>query len=111
MGKPLPLRIAGIAFSSRGEAVVYCRKILNDGPIGSEVCGADAEFVEHLWLNRSDKHAEHPGKRVVRFERRYRDGTENWTRCFWAVFEDGTAVDFSFQTALSNIVSAQHPNR
>lgn len=111
MGKTLPIRIAGVVFSSRGQAVVHCRRILNEGAIGSRICGADAEFVEHLWLNRPDKLEEFAARRVVGFERRYRAGKENWTRCFWAVFDDGEAVDFSFSKALSNIVTAQHPMR
>ncbi len=30
--------------------------------------------VEHLWFDRLDKLAEQVGKRVVEFERRYRQG-------------------------------------
>lgn len=103
MAKGPELTISGRVYSCKSDAKRECSRILNDGPIGSTVCGADSEFVEELWLNRPDKHAEHPGKRVVRFERRYRDGKENWTRCFWAVFDDGTATDFSFKKAITNI--------
>ena len=104
MAKGPALTIAGHVYSCKAEALRECSRILNDGPIGSMVCGADSEFVEELWLNRPDKHAEYPGKRVVRFERRYREGKENWTRCFWAVFQgEGEATDFSYKTAIQNI--------
>lgn len=111
MGRSLPIRIAGVVFSSLGQATVHCRRILNEAPIGGRICGADAEFVEHLWLNRPDKLEAFAGRRVVGFECRYRAGRENWTLCFWAVFEDGGAVDFSYQKALSFIVASQHPQR
>lgn len=103
MAKGPELTIAGYVYDCKAAALRECSRILNAGPINSVVCGADSEFVEELWLNRPDKHAEHPGKRIVRFERRYREGKENWTRCFWAVFEDGTATDFSYKKAVENI--------
>jgi Protein of unknown function (DUF3223) len=103
MAKLLQLIIAGHVYACKAEALRECSRILSDGAIGSLVAGPDSEFVEQLWLNRPDKHAEFPRKRVVRFERRYRDGKEKWSRCFWAVFEDGTATDFSFRKAIQNI--------
>lgn len=109
MGKPIPMTIADIAFPSRGAASAHCSKILNAGPINSSVTGDDHRFVNELWLNRPDKLAEFRGKRVVRFERRYREGKEKWTRCFWAIFEDGSATDFSFGKALDNIAAQQNP--
>ena len=104
------LIIAGHVHDCKAAALRECTRILNDGPVGSVICGGDSEFVEALWLNRPDKHAEHPGKTVVRFERRYREGKENWTFCFWAVFEDGTATDFSYKKAVNNI-EANHQDR
>lgn len=109
MAKGPALVIAGKVYSCRAEAERQCSGILNDGYIDSVVTGADSEFVEELWLNRPDKHAQFPGKSIIRYERRYRDGKEKWTRCFWAVFEDGTATDFSFKKALDNIVENQRP--
>lgn len=107
MSRGPSLVIAGTVYSCKADALRECTRILNDGPVGSMVCGADSEFVEELWLNRPDKHAEFPGKAVVRFERRYRAGNERWTWCFWAVFDDGTATDFSFKKAVQNIERAQ----
>ncbi|MFD2648250.1 DUF3223 domain-containing protein [Devosia albogilva] len=103
MAKGPQLTIAGRMFPWKAAALRECTRILNDGPAGTIVEGADSEFVEVLWLNRPDKQAEFPGKKVVRFERRYRAGKEKWTICFWAVFEDGTATDFSYKKAIENI--------
>lgn len=103
MAKGPKLTIAGYVYDCKAAALRECSRILNDGEVGSVVCGKDSEFVEELWLNRPDKHAGHPGKRIVRFERRYREGKEKWTRCFWAVFEDGTVTHFSYKKAVENI--------
>lgn len=103
MAKGPELIIVGHTYGCKADALRECARILNGGNIDSVVSGADSEFVEMLWLNRPDKHAEHPGKVVVRFERRYRDGKEKWTRCFWAVFADGAATDFSYKKAVNNI--------
>lgn len=103
MAKGPKLTIAGYVYGSKAAVLQECSRILNDGEIGSIVCGAHSEFVEELWLNRPDKHAEHPGKRIVRFERRMQAGAVQRTRCFWAVFDDGTATDFSYQKAVANI--------
>ncbi len=105
-----PLIVAGIPFPHVKAAKAHASRILNDGPIGSTVEGADAEFVEHLWLNRPDKLAKAKGRRVVGFERRqWEKINREWTRCFFAVFENGDVIHFSFNKAIKNITDAQHP--
>ncbi len=102
-----PVTIAGVRFATRGDAEKRCRQILNGGSINSRVEGPDHMFVYDLWLSRPDKLAKAGGRKVVEFKRNYRDSKENWTRCFWAVLEDGTEIDFSFKKAVTNLIAAQ----
>jgi hypothetical protein len=95
-----PLTIAGIAFPSERAAFEHCRRILRDGPPGSEIVGADAEFVEAILSARADKLIDLHGLNVIRYLRDWQDGPVKSTVCFWAELEDGSRIDFSFMKAV-----------
>lgn len=106
---PKPITIAKIRFDTRKAALEHCQEVLYRDELGTQVLGKDAEFLRALLKARPDKVAEIGARKVVRLWRDVQPGPFEQTRCFYAELDDGTRLDFSFNTALNYIVEAQHP--
>lgn len=104
-----PVTIAGIDFPTKQDAIEHCRSILYAGPTGTEVTGCDADFLAVLLAGRPDKVRVIGDRKVVRFWRDVQPGPFQQSNCFYVELDDGERLDFSFYTALDNIVAAQNP--
>lgn len=107
---PKPLTIAGIRFPSQRAAEAHCRDILYAGAPGTEITGADAEFVEALFCVRPDKVLDLWDRNVIRYLRDWQPeeySTNRWSMCFWAELDDGARIDFSFKAAIKLIADGE----
>lgn len=93
-------RVGGRDFPTKGAVTDYVSAILNAASVGTEVTGQDTLVLFDLLALREDKLAEIGERKVVGFERAYREGKENWTRCFWVLLDDGSKLDMSFYKAV-----------
>ena len=93
-------RVGRRAFPTKAAVTDHVSAILNAEPLGTEVTGDAVLILYDLLALRKDKLAEIGDREVVGFERGYRDGKEKWTRCFWAILDDGTKVDMSVYKAI-----------
>lgn len=77
--------------------------ILNAAPLGTEVTGEDALILFDLLDCRPDKLRQIGDRKVIGFERRMQDGEVKGTACYWAVLDDGTALDCSMYKAVRQL--------
>ena len=99
-----PVVIGGVRYLTKDAAYEECRRILYGGPPGSEITGADAEFVMILLQARSDKLAEIGTRAIVRLVRMTH---RHNTRCFAAELDDCTQLDYSFNKAVDKLADRQ----
>ena len=95
---PIEIIIGNIPFPSKTTAIKFCRKILYDGELGSEIVGDDARFVDGLFRQRPDKDKELGDRTVIRYLRARHPHN---TSCFVAELSDGSLLDFSFMKLIN----------
>jgi len=107
---PKPVTIAQMAFPSCAAGKRYAKLVLHEGQIGSAVDPKHHSFLVALLFARQEKVAE-IGDRVVAGFVRDRQPHEHshalWNKSIWAVFEDGTRLDFSLYDSVDALASQQ----
>jgi len=89
-----PVEIAGVRFPKKGDAMAWCKELLNSRAYGERFEGADHEKLLGL-IELHPEREEKIGCGVAFF---FVDKSPGYsTRCFWIRREDGSSVDFSYK--------------
>src|SRR4051794_677635 len=100
----MPIKFHGEVFKSKAELIRRTRKV-RDRYIGKpRVDAVDEPFVAALFAANPGYREKVAGRRVSHFEvRTYIKGTDS----FFAVFTDGSFIDFSFYKSIDSISDGQ----
>lgn len=91
------IEIGAFAFATKRAAQSEIRRILHDTPLNRPLVGAELELIAAL-LGLHHEAKEKIGPGVAKIEVRQ---IEYGSRGFWVTRTDGSAVDFSYRTALN----------
>ena len=90
----IPVEIAGVRFAKKGDAMAWCKELLNSKACGEKYEGSDHEKL----LGLIDLHPEREEKIGCGVDFFFVDKSPGFpTPCFWLRREDGSSVDFSYK--------------
>jgi hypothetical protein len=96
MAKAIPLRLGGMNFERKGDALMWVRSTLQRYSPGQKVAAEDEELLRAL-LERHPDSVQKTGVGVDHFMVRSAD---YGTQCFWVVRSDGSTERFSYKECL-----------
>lgn len=90
---PITVYVGDYVFPSKASFIEYCRKILYQDDLETEISGQYAEFVNAILQARPDKLKEIGSRKTVRFWRKMHAHN---TPSFFVELDDGEFLDISF---------------